>query len=51
MAAGVTEVEASVLGNNPGVEHREPLPCIYIELEWRLSGVDLGSDKYTSTSV
>jgi len=39
-AAAVTEVEASILGKGLGVEHREPLPRIYIELGWRLSGVE-----------
>jgi len=40
MAAAVTEVEASILGKGLGVERREPLPRIYIELGWRLSGVE-----------
>ena len=40
MAAGVTEVGASILDENLGVERREPLPRIYVELGWRLSGVD-----------
>ena len=30
VAAGVTEVEASILGEVLGVERREPLPRIYI---------------------
>ena len=40
MAAGVTEVGASILDENLGVERRESLPHIYIELGWRLSSVD-----------
>ena len=57
MAAGVTEVEASILDKNLGVERREPLPRVYIELGWRLSGVNrhagvnFGSGKSTCTFV
>ena len=40
MAAEVTEVEASILDKDLGVECREPLLCIYAELWWRLSGID-----------
>jgi hypothetical protein len=53
VAAGVTEVGASILEENHSVERREPLPRICIELRWRLSGinrrasVNFGGDKST----
>ena len=40
MAARLTKVGASIFDENLGVERREPLPHIYIELGWKLSGID-----------
>ena len=47
----------SILDENLGVEHREPLLRIYIELGWRLSGinryasVNFGGNKSIYTSI
>jgi len=52
VAAAVTEVEASILGEGLGVERREPLPRIYIELRWQLSGVkNLGGNVHVRLTV
>jgi len=50
--AAVIEVKASILGKGLSVERREPLPRIYIELGWRLSGVkNLGGNVHVYLTV
>ena len=39
--AGVTKIKVSILDKNLSIEYREPLQCIYIELGWRLRGVNM----------